>query len=182
MKKVIGLIMAITILTGCGTNQVNGGNNTNTESNNSSVESNDSKKTSKSNKELVCKMEYEPDQDGDRTIIYKSSFTFDKDGKKLEALVEDGTQKFKESRLSKYNIEQNKYDCKTVDSTEGLSCEYNVQDDGKVSQFIIKVDYANLDSEAREIAKVEGYLDVEDYNLEEAKEYMENDEYECEVK
>ncbi len=204
MKKTICLLMVVAILTGCGTSKVNEGNNTNTESNNSniesnnsstesnsssiessnsSIESNNSDKSGNSNKKLICTTEFDDDSEGNSKRSIKYSFTFDKDGKKMEMLTDESSLKYKKGKLDKENIEENQKFCKDADSAKGLSCEYTVQEDGKVTQFHIEVDFANLDKKGKEISFQEGYSELAKLNLERTKEYMENDvEYECEVK
>ncbi len=204
MKKIICLITVMTILTGCGTSKVNGGNNTNTESNNSniednnsstessssniessnsSIESNNSDKSGNSNKKLVCITEFDDDSEGNSKRSIKETFTFDKDGKKMEMLTSESSLKYKKGKLDRENIEENQKFCKNADSAKGVSCEYTVQEDGKITQFFIEVDFANLDKKGKEISFQEGYSELAKLSLERTKEYMENDrEYECEVK
>ncbi len=190
MKKgltILLIVLTIISLTGCGTSELdnkdnNSGNNISEPSTNDDKPETSEDKPSGSNQTLICIGE---DEDEDKTQISKYTLIYDKEGKKLETLIDDDTLKFKETRLSEYNVEQYKNECKELNTNyKGLSCEYNIKDDKKTSEIILKVDYANLDTITRKYFSDEGkvrYLAVEKDTLEETKEFMEEIKYTCSV-
>lgn len=174
MKKKVFLSLLCSFLVlglaGCGTNK---------QDDERRDRSDDSHESSNSTKTLVCKDEYE--QDEDTTAIEEYTFVFTNKGEKLKSATEKDTMKLKDSTLSEYNIEQLKNRCDDMNTNySGLSCKYVVKDNSHTSIVTMKVDYAKLDDESRDSIGEAGFLDIEDYDLEEVKEYMEDDGYNCE--
>ncbi len=177
MKKkiLISLLFGSILLTAVGCNNKNNiENDYDTESNN---KTDDIAPISK-NKKLICSTK----EDGPFELeTTEYTFTYDKEGEKLETFIITVNVDYKDDRSGEDNIEHYEEVCTEVNSYNGLDCNYEAKKNGESKS--IKVNYAELESEGRKL--IEGLMPpikVELSSIEETKTCLETINYTCEEK
>ncbi|MBE6151284.1 MAG: hypothetical protein E7162_05695 [Firmicutes bacterium] len=171
MKKILSLILCgilLLTITGCG-------NKENTNEN--KKENNDNKKEEVKNKILKCTGGYS-DDDSERTYTYE--FTFDVEGNKLDKVYFKDSITYKDSKLSDYNINENKKWCTESNGYGGLECSYEISDDKKVSTIEYNFEINKLDNNAKDVFASEVEEGIENYTYETLKPMLEKNYLTCE--
>lgn len=169
IKKIVSLILCVVLvlgITGCGNN----------ENDDKELKENNQKDSEVTNKILECTDGYSED-DLERTYTYK--FTYDKNGNKLETIDYSDSITYIDTKLSDYNIGENKNWCSEANTYGGLVCVYEISDDKKVSTIKYTFDFNNLDNDAKEILESEMQSGLENYNYNSLKNMLENNRLTC---
>ena len=169
MKKIFSILMCgglILGLTGCGDN--------------SNIDKNkdDEKKTEEvvKNKVLECNSG-DSGEDYERTYNY--IFTYDKDGKVLENVTFEDSITYFETKLSDYNINENKKWCNDVGSYGGVKCVYTINDDKNISVIRYEFELLKLDEDGKDVLESEVNEGLDNYNFDSLKQELKDSGMTC---
>lgn len=169
MKKILSLILCgvlVLTITGCANN----------EKEDNKLKENNQKEPEVTNKVLECT---NGDSGDDYERKYTYVFTYDESGEKLKTINFTDSISYFGTKLSDYNIGENKKWCNEANTYGGLNCVYEISDDKKISTIKYTFDFNNLDDDAKDVLASEVEDGLENYTFETLKPMLEKNYLTC---
>lgn len=165
MKKILSFLLCLFLITGCSK-----------EKEDNKLKENNQKEPEVTNKVLECT---NGDSGDDYERKYTYVFTYDESGEKLKTINFTDSISYFGTKLSDYNIGENKKWCNEANTYGGLNCEYEINNDKTLSTIKYVFDFNNLDDDAKDVLASEVEDGLENYTFETLKPMLEKNYLTC---